>query len=150
MIDELVRQEGVQQRFHRRIGRAGIQQVDALIIDHVLVGQLVQFAQLADRLQLHRRQTLGFDIAHVPARAFDADHLHILTQHVLDHRLDRGVAAAMQHQLRVLAQQARGIGAQRQVLVDALAGIIADEFPRVGVGPFGLHLLLLMPYHFAA
>ena len=27
----------------------------------------------------------------------------------------------------------------RQVLVDALAGIIADEFPRVGVGPFGLH-----------
>ena len=34
--------------------------------------------------------------------------------------LDRGVAAAMQHQLRIAAEQARGVGAQRQIVVDAL------------------------------
>ena len=37
MVDELVRQEGMQQRFHRRVRRLRIQQVAALGVDHVLV-----------------------------------------------------------------------------------------------------------------
>ena len=73
------------------------------------------------------RRTAGkpgrFDAAHVPARALDADHLHILAQHVLHHRLDGGVAAAMQHQARIAAQKARGIGAHRQIGIDALGRI---------------------------
>ena len=42
VVDEFVRQEGVQQRLDRRVGRVGIEQVRALQRDHVLVGQLVR------------------------------------------------------------------------------------------------------------
>ena len=111
------------------LGASGIQQIDALEIDHVLVGQLVQLAQLAQRLQPHRRQAGRLDHAHVPARALDADHLHILAQLILDRGLDRGVAAAMQHQLRIAAQQPRGVGAHRQIRVDALGGVIGRRIP---------------------
>ena len=38
MVDKLVRQKGVQQRFHRRIGRRRVQQVRPLVVDHRLVG----------------------------------------------------------------------------------------------------------------
>ena len=38
VIDEFVRQEGVQQRFHRRIWRRRIEQVHALVVHHVFVG----------------------------------------------------------------------------------------------------------------
>ena len=44
-------------------------------------------------------------------------------------RLDRGVAAAVQHQQRVAAQQPRGVDAQRHVLADALR----RSRPRSGV-----------------
>ncbi len=42
VIDEFVRQEGVQQSLDRGIGRGGIQQIDALEIHHVLVRQFGQ------------------------------------------------------------------------------------------------------------
>ena len=37
MIDEFMRQEGVQQRLDRRVRRAGIKQIEALDVDHCLV-----------------------------------------------------------------------------------------------------------------
>ena len=37
VIDKFMRQESVQQCFDRRIRCGGIQQIDALVIDHVLV-----------------------------------------------------------------------------------------------------------------
>ena len=37
MVDEFVRQEGVQQRLDRRVRRSGIEQIEALHIDHRLV-----------------------------------------------------------------------------------------------------------------
>ena len=67
MVDEFMRQEGVQQRLDRRVGRAGIEQVQALHIDHGLVGERIERAKLAQRLELHRGQTLRLDIGHVPA-----------------------------------------------------------------------------------
>ena len=139
MVDEFVRQEGVQQGFDRRVRRGGIQQIDALEVDHVLVGQLVQLAQLAQRLQPHRRQARRFDHAHVPARALDADHIDIFAELVFHDRLDRGIAAAMQHHFRIAAEQACGVGAHRQVFVHALGGVIGGEFLGVGVRPLGLH-----------
>ena len=77
------------------------------------------------------RRTAGrpcrFDTAHVPAGALDADHFDIFAQHVLDRGLHGGVAAAMQHHARVAAQQARGVGAHRQIFIDALGGVIGGR-----------------------
>ena len=116
MVDELVREEGVQQRLDGGVGRARIQEVHALEVDHVLVGERLEAAQPAERLQLHGRQPGGLDGAHVPPRALDAQHLVRLAQEVRHPGLDRGVAAAVQDQQRVGAEEARGVGAQCQVL----------------------------------
>jgi hypothetical protein len=48
------------------------------------------------------------------AHVLDAEHLDLLEK-VLHHRLDQGVAAAMQHQLWFAAQEARSIDAQREI-----------------------------------
>ena len=46
VVDEFVRQEGVQQRLDRRVGRASIEQVQALHVDHGLVGERIERASL--------------------------------------------------------------------------------------------------------
>ena len=83
VIDEFVRQEGVQQRLDRRIGRRRIHQIDALVIHHVFVGEARQREQAAQRRELHRRQARRLDVAHVPARALDADDIDGLAEQVL-------------------------------------------------------------------
>ena len=59
VVDEFVRQEGVQQRLDRRVGRSRIEQIDALESDHVLVGSVVERAQLAQRREPHRGKPGG-------------------------------------------------------------------------------------------
>src|SRR5262249_56070013 len=54
-------------------------------------------------------------------------------------RLDRGVAAAVQHQARLVAEKARRIDAQRQIRPDALRGIAIDDRLRIALGPRAFH-----------
>ena len=54
----------------------------------------------------------GSIIAHVPARALDAQDVGLLAVQIAHAGLDRGVAAAMQHELRIAAEQARRVDAQ--------------------------------------
>ncbi len=100
VVDELVRQEGVQQRLDRRVRRRRIDQVGALHAHHVFVGQRVARAQLAQRLEPHRRQAGGLDRAHVPAGALHAQHVDVVAVEIGNARLHRGVAAAVQDELR--------------------------------------------------
>jgi len=123
VIDELVRQERVQQRFYRRVGRRRIDQVGTLKVDHVRVGELVERTQPAQRLELDRRQSARLDRRHVPARALDAQHGMQRADDVPCLGLDRGIAAAVQHQQRVASEQPGRVGAKRDVLADALAGV---------------------------
>ena len=67
MIDIFVRQEGVEQRLDGRIGRRGIEQIDALVVHHVFVGEAVERAKAPERRELHRRQAGWLDVAHIPA-----------------------------------------------------------------------------------
>jgi hypothetical protein len=67
MVDEFMRQEGVQQRLDRGVRRASVKQVEALHIDHDLVGERIARAEFAERLELHGGQALRLDIGHVPA-----------------------------------------------------------------------------------
>ena len=82
VVDELVRQERMQQRLDRRIGRGGIEQVLALDADHVLVAQRRAGAQLAQALEPHRRHAGGLDRRHVGAGALDAQHVDRLAEQV--------------------------------------------------------------------
>ena len=52
---------------------------------------------------------------HVPAGAFDVEHVDLGAGEVARVRLHRGVAAAVQHQLRLAPDQPRGIDAQRKL-----------------------------------
>ncbi len=103
VVDEFVRQEGVQQRLDRRVGRLAVQKVAALDIDHVLVGERLQAEQAAERGEAHRGQAGRLDRAHVPAAAFYAQHLDRFAGDVGHPRLHRRVAAAMQDQLGLAA-----------------------------------------------
>ena len=114
VVDELVRQERVQQRLDRRIGRHRIEQVGALDAHHVLVGHLVARQELMQRGEPHRRQAGRLDRGHVPARALDAEHVGLVAEKIGHAELDRGVAAAVQHERRIAAEQARRVDAQRQ------------------------------------
>ena len=127
MVDEFMRQEGVQQRLDRGIGRLAVQEIAALDVDHVLVAERLQADQFLERRETNRRQAGGLDGAHVPAAAFHAQHLDRRARDVGDFGLHRGIAAAMQHQPRLAAQQPRRVDAQRQVLANALGGVLGDR-----------------------
>ena len=129
----------MQQRLDRRVGRAGIEQVQALHIDHRLVGQRVERAKFAQRLELHRRQTGWLDIGHVGARALDANDLVLKAEIVSPPRLHRRVAAAMQHEQRIAPQQPRGVDPKRDVFAYALLGVGLDRLARGFVVPLALH-----------
>ena len=56
VLDRPVRQVGVQQRFHRRVGRTGVQLGRCQLPHHVRVTEPVQFDQLAEPSEVQRRQ----------------------------------------------------------------------------------------------
>src|SRR5262249_37550033 len=62
-------------------------------------------------------------------------------------RLHRSVAAAMEHEPRIAAEEARGIDAEREVAADPLPGIAMDH--RLGriVRPQALHASRLPSRH---
>ncbi len=119
MVDEFVRQESVQQRLHRGVRRGRIDQVGALQRHHVFVGKALELARLEQGRELYRRQALRLDDAHVPAAALDAQNVPFVADQIGYSQLDRGVAAAMQNQSRLAAEQPRRINAQREFTLDA-------------------------------
>jgi hypothetical protein len=139
VIDEFLRQEGVQQRLDRGIGRGAVEEIGALRIHHVLVAEPLEPAQAPERREPHRRQAGRLDIAHVPARALDAEHLDLVAEKVAHRRLDRAVAAAMEDETGIAAQETGGVDAQRQIVRDALLAVALNEGVGVAVGPEAFH-----------
>ena len=115
VVDEFVRQERVQHHLDRRIGRRRIDQIGALDADELVVVDGVERAQFAHRVKPHGGKPVRVDRRHVGAGGFDAQHLDVLAEAVAHARLQRGVAAAVQHELRVAAEQPRRVDAQRQI-----------------------------------
>ena len=101
--------------------------------------QRLALAQPAQRREPHRGQAGRLDRRHIPAAALDAQHLGGFADEVGRHRLDRGVAAAVQHQLRVAAEQARGVDAQRQVAADPGGGVVRRHRFGIAVRPQATH-----------
>ena len=139
VVDEFMRQEGVQQRLDRRIGRIGIEKIGALQRHHILVGKAVALARFQERRELHGGQAGRLDHAHVPAAALDAENVEGFADEIGRHGLDGSVAAAMQHEARIAAEQAGGVDAQREVAVDAFGGIGRGHGLGVAVVPEVFH-----------
>jgi hypothetical protein len=135
VVHEGVGQEGVQQGLHRGIWRRRIDQVAALGGHHFLIAEGRQGSQGLQLLQPHRRVARRLDRGQIPARALHAQHRDRLAQQAGDGGFHRRVAAAMEHQVGVGAQQAGGIGAQSQILTHPLGAVAGDRFGGLSVRP---------------
>jgi len=140
VVDEFRRHEGVQQHLHRGRGGQRVDQEGALRPRHILVGKCFARAQCAQLIEPHGGKTGGLDRAHVPARAFDVKRLDLPAGKIARLGLQRGIAAAVQHEVRIGADQPRGIDAQRQVGRDALLAVTVDRGLGVALDPGGFHL----------
>ena len=139
VVDEFVRQERMQQDLDRRIRRRGLEQARALDAQELLVAQVRTRAQLAQTIEPHGGKPRRLNRRNVRARAFDAQHRDLLAEKVRHRGLQRGVAAAVQHELGVAADEARGVDAQRQIAADAVTGIAVDRRLRLAVDPAAFH-----------
>ena len=139
MIDKALRDEGVQQRLDRRIGRHRVEQVRALRLHHLLIRHGVALEQQTQLGEPHRRQPGGLDHRHVGARALDAEDIDLAPHQVRHAQLHRGVAAAVQHELRVAAEQARRVDPQREIPRHAARGVTRDQRLGLGLHEAALH-----------
>jgi hypothetical protein len=95
VIDEPMREERVQQRLDRRIGRARVEEMGPQLVHHLLVRQLGQRAQPAQVAEVDRRQAGRLDRVEVPAAALHEQRLDVVADQRRDRTLERGVAAAV-------------------------------------------------------
>ena len=144
VIDVLVRQERMQQRLHRRVGRRRVEQAPTLQIDHLPVGKRVETPQLEQRGDPQRRKTAGLDVSHVPAAALDAQHVDAPAEGIPHGRLDRGVAPAVQHEPGIPSEQARGVNAQRQIAIHPPARVGPNQALGFSRTPPALHACPLL------
>ena len=138
VVDEGVRQEGVQQRLHRRVGGGGVEEVRAQLVHHLLVGERLQFPQPSQPAQVDRGEPLRLDGVEVPAAALDAERLEAIAEQVLLRHLHGGVPAAVHDQVGFCADQPRRVDAQRKRIA-AARRIPVAELSGLAVGPAALH-----------
>ena len=139
MVDEGRRDPGVQQRLDRGIGRLGVEQRAALRIDHRLVRQRRQPAQRQQRLEPHRRQARRLDGREIPARTLDAEYVHAHACNLAQACLQRGIAAAVLDERRLLSDESARVDSECQVRADALQRVACDDLGGFGIRPPALH-----------
>ena len=103
------RQKTVQQRLDGRAGRRRIDHAAPDIGDHLFVGHVVLGIRGHDVVQANSREVFGLGYLHVGAGALYVHEAHRLTEIVRTVDLDRGIAAAPEHQGVVLAHNARHV-----------------------------------------
>ena len=101
VVDEFVRQKGVQHYLDRGIWRARVDQIGALDRDQFFVLDHRQRAELAHRLKPERGKAAWRDCGHVGPGGFDAQHLDFGAERIAHLGLERGIAAAVQHKLGI-------------------------------------------------
>ena len=97
------------------------------LIHHLRVGQSRQLGQAQHVRQTHGGKSLRLDRLQVPAAALHVEDRLFLAEEVFFADLDRGVAASVQHQRFVAAEQPRGVDAQAEVALEFLRFVIAPE-----------------------
>ncbi len=114
VIDEATRQEGVHRRLDGGAGGVRVAQAAAQRIENGLVVERLERAQAAQALEVQAHVSLGRDAVEVLARGLHEERVHGLAPARGAAVLDRRVAAAVQHQGGLGADQAAAVGALRQ------------------------------------
>ena len=112
VVDVARGQDAVQDGFDRRRGRACACHVRGELVDHLRIGKRGQGGKPADVAEPHRRETGRLDGLEIPAAAFHVEDLFFLAEQVPVDELDGGIAAAMEHQRFIPAEQAGRVDAR--------------------------------------
>jgi hypothetical protein len=131
VIDEFEGQDGVQNGLDAGGGRVRVGHRGALLQDHVLIGHGGQLGHLEQRRHAHGGEAFPLDGGEIPSGAFDVADFDAVTEIILLRDLHRGVAAAMEDQ--------GGIAAEQTGSVNALSEQIGAERGGFSVVPEGLH-----------
>ena len=104
VVDETMRQKGVQQRFDRWRRSRRIEHAATHFTNHVFVGHVIECSQSAKSIEIEGRQSRCFDGGEIPSRTLDPDDVDVMTVHVLDRALGRGVSTTMEDERRVRSE----------------------------------------------
>ena len=107
VVDVRGRQERVQERLDRRPRRVGLDQAAREVGDHLLVAHRLALAQRQQLVEPQAREVARLGRGEVGAAALDPQHAHLAAEVVELDELRRGVAAAVEDERRVGADQAR-------------------------------------------
>jgi hypothetical protein len=138
VVDELVRQERVQERLDRRIRRAGIEEMRAELVHHLLVGERAERAQPAEMREVDGGQPGRLDRVEIPSAALHEERLDLVADERLHRPLERRVAAAVHHEVGIAADQPRRVDAQGHVLAPPGRETV-HELGGVAIGPATMH-----------
>ena len=145
VIHDLVRDPGMQQGFHGWVGGLGIEEVEALDIDHRLVREGGQVAQAHQGFHPDGGQAAGLDRFEIPAGALDVQHIDHSAEDIRGGGFERGVATAMHDQIGIAPDEARGVDPQRQIAGPCLWPGGGEEGLGFGIVPeIGDHGHLLL------
>ena len=115
VIDELVRNHRVQNRFHRRRRRARADHVGRQLIYHLWIGECLEVRQFQQRRQPHRRESSRLDHFQIPAGAFDVKNFLLVAGDIALAHFYRSIAAAVKNERVVAAEKARTVNAQLKI-----------------------------------
>ena len=114
VVDELARDDCVQDRFDRWGGRIRVGHRRPLLPDHVGIAEFHQLNHLEQRPHADWRKARSFDRGQVPTRSFDENQICLIPEEVWAPIFDRGVATAVKDQVRLGAEQARAVNTERK------------------------------------
>ena len=135
VVDVCVRHEAVQESLDRGAGRSRLHQAMDEVGDHLLVGHRAALHERLEVVQPDPGEMLRFDRLEVRAAPLDPHHAHAAAAEVDLVMLDRGVAAAPDHEVGIATDQAGTVDEQVEVL----------ESPGLVVAPQILHDARIIP-----
>ena len=138
VIEEAHRNERVHQGLDRRRRRPMIEEMRAELVHHCRFREGAERAQAAHVREVEPGKALGLDDAEIVTRCLDENRRHAIAEDGRVLALRRRVAAAVEHEVRLTADEPARVHAEREVLADARA-IARDAHCRIVVGPRALH-----------
>src|SRR5215831_8312046 len=129
VIDELVGQESVRQRFQGRRCCVRIQKMSTELVSHSSVREVLKCSKSLQELDVHGRMSLRCDARKVVARGFDVDGRESVAQNVGDVAFDRGVSSSMKDQAVLSTKKTAGISAESQILAP-LCSVLSHKSAR--------------------
>ena len=118
VIDEASGERGVEERLDARRRRVRIEEREPHLVDHLLVGHRREREHALERSHPDRGVARRLDRREVPARALHVDDGDGLAEERPSLRFHAGVAASVENERVVSAEEPGGIGAQRDELAD--------------------------------